>query len=136
MIMIQLGFSKQSFVVLVNGETYPFFHCCRGLRQGCPLSPLLFIMVMEGLILQLKNGQAEGKLTGVKVSRIVNNLHLFFIDDVLIMTNDSLQEWKEIKDMLITFFSDLGLMINWTKSNCHYARLQEKSLELLKELFP
>jgi hypothetical protein len=148
MILIQSGFSQQTtkwilscvtsanFVVLVNGETSPFFHSGRGLRQGCPLSPLLFILVMEGLSLQLKKGQVEGKLTGVKVSRIVKILHLFFIDDVLIMTNDSLQEWKEIKDILTTFCSASGLKINWTKSTFHYARLQEQSLELFKELFP
>jgi hypothetical protein len=87
---------------------------------------------MEGLILQLKKSQGEGKLTGVKVSKIVKILYLFFIDDVLIMTNDSLQEWKEIKYIITTLCSASGLKINWTKSTFHYDRLQEKSLELLK----
>jgi hypothetical protein len=59
--------------------------------QGCPLSPLLFILVMEGLSLLLKNGHTEGKLSGVKVSRIVKILHILFVDDVLIMTNNSIQ---------------------------------------------
>jgi len=75
---------------MVNGETSPFFQSVRGLRQGCLLSPLQFISVMEGLSLLLKNGQAKGKLTGVKVSRIVKILHLLFVDDVLIMANNSL----------------------------------------------
>jgi hypothetical protein len=41
--------STTTFVVLINGEASPFFHAGRGLRQGCPLSPLLFLLVEEGL---------------------------------------------------------------------------------------
>jgi hypothetical protein len=125
-----------NFVVLVNGESSTFFHSGKGLRQGCPLSPLLFILVMEALSLLLKKGQEEGKITGIKVSRIIKVLHLLFIDDVLIMTNDTLQEWREIKEILKIFCSATGLMINWTKSTFHYANLHEQALEQLKGIFP
>jgi hypothetical protein len=82
MTLIQSGFSQQTtkwvmscvtsanFSVLINDETSPFFHNGRELRQGCSLSPLLFLLIMEGLILQLEKGHVEGKLIGVKVSRI------------------------------------------------------------------
>jgi hypothetical protein len=75
MILIQIGMGlnmtkwimscvmSTSFSVLINGETTDFFKSGRGLRQGCPLSPLLFILVMEGLSLLLKDNQKEGKLT-------------------------------------------------------------------------
>jgi hypothetical protein len=89
-----------TYAVLINGKPSSFFQRGRGLRQGCPLSPLLFILVMEGLSILLKKGQEEGKLSGVKVSRIVKILHLFFIDDVLIMSRASLQEWQEIVGLL------------------------------------
>jgi hypothetical protein len=46
---------------------------------------------MEGFSLLLKKIQVEGKLTGVKVSRLVKILHLFFVNDVLIMTKATLQ---------------------------------------------
>jgi hypothetical protein len=128
--------TNENFVLLVNGETSPFFHSGRGLSQGFPLSPLLFILVMEGLSLLLKKSQAEGKITGIKVSRIVKILHLLFVDDVLIMTNGSLQEWMEIKDILKTFCSASSSLINWAKSNFHFFHLQDHSLELLKDLFP
>eukprot|EP00253_Pinus_taeda_P031803 PITA_31803 len=61
MILIHLGFphayiswimaciTSPSLSILINGSTSPFFHSERGLRQGCPLSPLLFLLVMEGL---------------------------------------------------------------------------------------
>jgi hypothetical protein len=91
---------------------------------------------MEGLSLLLKKGLVEGKLTGIKVSRIINIFHLFFVDHVLIMTNDSLHEWKDIKAILKTFCSASSLLINWTKTTFHYVGIQEHSLALLKDLFP
>jgi hypothetical protein len=69
MVLIQVGFglhmtnwilacvNSASFVVLVNGEATEFFRSGRGLCQGCPLSPLLFILVMESLSLLLKTSQ-------------------------------------------------------------------------------
>jgi hypothetical protein len=55
---------------LVNGEPTGFFRSERGVRQGCPLSPLLFILMMEGLSLLLKKSSAEGSISGIKVSRM------------------------------------------------------------------
>jgi len=52
--------TSANFAVLINGETSPFFHSGRGLRQGFPLSPLLFILIMEGLILLLKKYRLKG----------------------------------------------------------------------------
>jgi hypothetical protein len=115
LILVQTGFSvhsihwimscvvSSSFAVLINGEASMFFTSERGLCQGCPLSPLLFILVMESISLLLKKGQAEGKLTGVKVSRIIKVLHLIFVDDVLIMSKASLEEWQVIKTLLELF---------------------------------
>jgi ABC-type antimicrobial peptide transport system ATPase subunit len=113
--------------ILVNGESSSFFRMGRGLRQGCPLSPLLFILAMEALSLLLKTGQAEGKISGIKVSRTIKILHLLFADDVLIMTNGTLQEWIEIKEILQNFCSATGLTINWDKSTFHFANLHQQS---------
>jgi hypothetical protein len=84
--------SSSTFVVLINGEATGFFKNGRGLRQGCPLSPLLFILVMEGLILLLKSSQGKGKITGIKVSSLYKILHILFVDDIIIMTRADLKE--------------------------------------------
>jgi hypothetical protein len=81
MILIQVGMGTKmsnwimscvdstTFSILINGEATGFFKGGRGLRQGCPLSPLLFILVMEALSILLKESQREGKLSGIQVSR-------------------------------------------------------------------
>jgi hypothetical protein len=99
MILIQIGMGTKvtnwimscvdstSFRYINKWRGNDFFKSGRGLRQGCPLSPLLFILVMEGLSLLLKESQREGKLTGINVSRTIKILHILFVDDVIIMTN-------------------------------------------------
>jgi hypothetical protein len=148
LILAQTGFSHSmikwvmgcvvsaNIAILVNGEPSSFFRMGRGLRQGCPLSPLLFILAMEALSLLLKSGQAEGKISGIKVSRTIKILHLLFADDVLIMTNGTLQEWIEIKEILLNFCKATGLTINWDKSTFHFANLHQQSLDQIKGIFP
>jgi len=58
--------TSSTFTVLINGEATIFFRNSRGLHQGCPLSLLLFILVMEGLNLLLKNSLREGNISGIK----------------------------------------------------------------------
>jgi hypothetical protein len=128
--------TSANFVVLINGETSQMFQSGRGLRQGCPLSPFLFILIMEGLILLLKKGKGEGKLSGVKVSRLVKILHLFFVDDVLIISKASPDEWQEIKNILSIFCRASGLMINWSKSIFYFSKFNGDALENLKGIFP
>jgi hypothetical protein len=79
-------------VVLINGEPTKSFRCERGIRQGCPLSPLLFILVLEGLSILLKHSHAEGKLSGVNFSGMTHILHILFVDDVLILTEASFED--------------------------------------------
>jgi hypothetical protein len=47
------------YFVLINGEATNFFKSSRGLRQGCPLLLLLFILMMESPSLLLKDKQRE-----------------------------------------------------------------------------
>ena len=79
--------STARFLVLVNGTPSGFFQSSRGLRQGDPISPYLFVVVMEALNCLIKravNGgflshcQVRGRGGGVKIS------HLLFANDTLI----------------------------------------------------
>jgi hypothetical protein len=63
-----------------------FFPPTRGLRQGDPLSPYLFLMVAEGLSCMIRKAEDREDLEGVKVCRGAPTIsHLLFADDSLIM---------------------------------------------------
>jgi hypothetical protein len=128
--------SSSTFVVLINGEATGFFKNGRGLRQGCPLSPLLFILVMEGLNLLLKSAQGEGKITGIKVSSLYKILHVLFVDDIIIMTRVDLKEWWEIDKIISSFCIASGLMVNQFKSTVLHAGLSSNDLTPFKDLLP
>jgi len=116
---------SSSYSILINGEATDFFKSSRGLRQGCPISLLLFILMMESLSLLLKDRHIEDKLIGIRVSKSIKILHILFVDDVIIMTGATIQEWWEIDKVLKLFSLTLGLLINITKSMLHQSGLTE-----------
>jgi hypothetical protein len=83
MILIQVGFGIQmtkwimscvtspTYVVLINGETIDLFRSGRGLHQGCPLSLLLFIMVMEGISLLFPSLNPTGQANATVQNNII-----------------------------------------------------------------
>lgn len=75
--------SSAIFALLINGSPSSFFSASRGIRQGCPLSPLLFILVIEELGLLIDDAQRNGKIKGIKISPQLSLTHLLFVDDVI-----------------------------------------------------
>lgn len=80
------------------------------------MSPLLFILMLEGLILALLNEAREGSISGVKVDHITRLLIILFVDDVLILNISSYMEWENIQGILSSFYRVVGLCINVNKS--------------------
>jgi hypothetical protein len=85
---IEFCISMVRFSILVNGTPSDFFTSSRGLRQGDPLSPLLFVVVMEALSRMLNATMNQRLLIGFSVgSRDIEELvvnHQLFADDTLI----------------------------------------------------
>ena len=68
-----------SYRIKVNGEYTNRFFPQRGLRQGDPLSPYLFILCAEGLSALLQQAESDGKIEGIKIRREASRVnHLFF----------------------------------------------------------
>lgn len=88
--------SSANFAVLINGSPSHFFKGNRGLRQGCPLSPYIFILVIEGLGLMLKRAKEQKINKGVKVVGSMFITHLLYVDDALIFGDRSVPEWRAI----------------------------------------
>ena len=77
------------FSVLVNGSPAGFFGSSRGLRQGDPLSPLLFLLIMEVLSCILKKTEKGSLIQGFHVGPINSTgiyiSHLLFADDTIFL---------------------------------------------------
>ena len=81
--------STVSFAILINGSASPFFTSGHGLRQGCPLSPLLFLLVAEGLSRFLLDAKVHGNFNSIKILEVMYITHLLFADDILIFCDGS-----------------------------------------------
>eukprot|EP00253_Pinus_taeda_P024332 PITA_24332 len=134
MLLIHLGFplnyitwtmayiTTPTFSVLINGSTSHFFHSERGLGQGCPLSPILFFIVMEGLNRLIASAKSAGDLCGLKISDDCFLNHLLFVDDVLILLDGSIRDSLTFSKILLLFLSASGMLANQSKSTITFAR--------------
>ena len=133
--MIQMGFpvcftkkimrcvSTATFDVLVNGQPSPEFTPSRGLRQGDPLSPFLFILCAEGLSVLLRDAEQKKSIHGVKVGRKVEPItHLFFADDSLLFVRATEEEVENVKEILATYEVASGQKLNMDKSEVSFSR--------------
>nr|GEV81841.1 RNA-directed DNA polymerase, eukaryota [Tanacetum cinerariifolium] len=109
-------FTSAKALVLVNGSpTIEFpFHC--GLKQGDPLSPYLFILIMESLNMSFTHAIDEGVFKGVHLHGLTSISHLFYADDVMFIGEWSDDNLKGIINILQCFFLASGLKINIQKS--------------------
>ncbi len=85
--------STVSFSVLVNGGTTNHFYPTRGIRQGDPLSPYLFILCQEVLSRLIEKECLAGSLKGVKMNLAGPAFtHVMYVDDLMFFAKASSQE--------------------------------------------
>ena len=105
-----------SYSIVINGKISNYFKPGRGLRQGDPLSPYLFLICTEGLSAMLAKAQNDGLLKGFKASRNGPSVtHLFFADDSILFARAEKEESKRVKHMLHLYEQHFGQMINVSK---------------------
>jgi hypothetical protein len=79
-----------TYLILINGQPHGLITPTRGLRQGDPLSPYLFILCAEVLSSLLQHSSKEGLISGVSLSRGGTRIHhLFFADDSLLFSQQT-----------------------------------------------
>lgn len=93
--------SSVTYSVLINGEPTQTIHPSRGLRQGDPLSPYLFLLCFEGLHFLLQRAVKSRQIRGVSIcKRGLRLTHLFFADDSLVFCKASLSECQRTSELL------------------------------------
>ncbi|GKA86553.1 RNA-directed DNA polymerase, eukaryota [Tanacetum coccineum] len=115
--------------ILVNGSPSDEFHLHCGLKQCDPLSPYLFILVMESLHLSVSRAVDEGMFKGIRLHGSLSLSHLFFADDALFMGEWSDSNLRGIIYILKCFFLASGLKINIQKSQVLGVGVPRSSVE-------
>ena len=131
---IQWCISIASFSVLVNGTPTGFFQSSRGLRQGDPLSPYLFVIAMEVFSAFIKRVVEGDFLSGCRVKgrseERVPISHLLFADDTLVFCKPSQDQLTYLSWLLMWFEATSGLRINLEKSELIPVRRVENKDDL------
>ncbi|XP_059440565.1 uncharacterized protein LOC132173020 [Corylus avellana] len=115
--------TTSSFSILLHGAPFGKFTPSRGLRQGDPLSPFLFILGAEILSRLIEREESLGLLHGIKMARRCPTIsHLLFADDVIIFSKANESEARVILKCLNTYSSWSGQHINISKSAMFFSR--------------
>ena len=110
--------STVHYTLLVNGSITQSFKPAKGLRQGDPLSPYLFLMCVNIMSLTLIKAENNKDIQGVKLGRNgVSFTHLFFADDSLLFFKRDNKSLTNIEQILSWYCSISGQCVNLSKSD-------------------
>ncbi|XP_057779551.1 uncharacterized protein LOC130998134 [Salvia miltiorrhiza] len=120
---ISIIFSSAQISILYNGQLSGYFACSRGVRQGDPLSPILFGIAEDVLSHLFLSCVTSRHITSMDFSRKASfPTHLFYADDILIFCKASMKNARKIKKIL-DFYGDIsGQICNPTKSHVFFGR--------------
>jgi len=96
--------TSSSYSILINATAPNFFHAERGLRQGLPLSPLLFLLIMEGLSRLISTARSSGDLHGVKMTEVI-----YLVDSRLLRSSFCVMLFSRVIAFLILLYRHFEL---------------------------
>ena len=125
------------FSIVLNGVAKGNIFPSRGLHQGCPLSPYLFLLCAEGFSALLANAETEGSLMGFFCTRRSPRLsHLIFADDSSVFCRTILRDGESILSLLHRYEQASGQTINMEKSIISFSpNVPQVDREILGQLF-
>jgi len=107
--------------IKVNDDIGPYFQTKRGLKQGDPMSPILFNIVADMLALLINRAKADGQIRGVIPHLIDDGLSILqYADDTIIFIDHDPEQAQNLKLLLCAFEQLSGLKINFHKSEVFY----------------
>ena len=125
---VSMLFRTATSRVLINGLQGPSFHHARGVRQGDPLSPMLFILAMDPLQRMLELATQNGAISPLP-STIARWIVSLYADDAAIFLNPTKDDIAATQVVLQAFGNISGLHINMDKSSVHPIRCEDIDLD-------
>lgn len=116
-----------SFTLNLNGSNHGLFHVEKGIRQGVPLSPLVFVLVMEYLTRSLKYAATHKPVKFHPLCRGLKLLNLCFAYDLMIFCKTHTPTVSILMDAFKHFSRVTGLQANANKSHIFLAGAQEQT---------
>ncbi|XP_042003910.1 uncharacterized protein LOC121752872 [Salvia splendens] len=114
------------FLILINGAPAGFFKSTRGLRQGDPISPALFVLAADYLSRLLDKLILGNKEMTFKATRgSIEISHLAYADDIIIFTQAAVNPLRRLRGCLDHYAEVSGQQINLDKSNFYIADANE-----------
>ena len=133
--MVRLGFDERwvelametvrtaTYSILINGEPKGFVQPSRGIKQGDPLSPYLFLLCAEGLSGMMRKASETRQIHGVlSCTSGVCVSHLLFADDCLLFYEASMEECQRLLDILGRYEATSGQAINRQKTSLFFSK--------------
>lgn len=127
--------SSMSFSMLVNGFPSSFFKDSIGLRQGDPISPILFIILAECLGIFDDHMVLKGDFVGLNPSSLTLVCsHQQFFDDSIVIGEASVKNARSIKKALVDYGNATGQLINWNKSLIYFMNVSVERQMKIKNI--
>ncbi|GJX28851.1 hypothetical protein Tco_0236930 [Tanacetum coccineum] len=126
-----------SFSISINGSLYGFFKGKRGLRQGDPLSPYLFTLIMEILTLMLQRGVRNApSFTYHRYCSKLELINLCFADDLFLFAHGDVDSASVIKNALFDFKEASGLVPSIPKSTAYFCNVINYTKIAILQILP
>ncbi|KAJ9567733.1 hypothetical protein OSB04_003699 [Centaurea solstitialis] len=132
---IQGCLKSASMSVLINGSPTPEFHPKKGVREGDPFAPFLFIIAAEGLNIAMHEAKEKGVFHGTKLPNngsILSNLH--YADDAIFVGEWSTSNARNLARILRCFYLSSALKVNFQKSSIVGIGVNDTEISLLANL--
>ena len=121
--IVEAIYDKPTANIIPNGEKLKAFPLRSGKRQGCPLSPLLFNIVLEVLTTAIRE---EKETKGIHTGKEEVKLSLF-ADDMILYIENPKDCIRKLLELISEFSKVAGYKINTQKSHLHFYILRMKN---------
>ena len=120
-----------TYSVLINGESNGYMNPSRGIKQGDPLSPYLFLLFAEGLSSLIKKAMERKQLCGIlSCTNGVCISHLLFANDSFIFYQAMVEESQHLLDILGRYEATSSQAINRQKTSIFFSHNTRQTIKM------